>query len=321
MKDTKSLNKIETVKNNRKLRVFLLFLFLSFLFWMLIKLSKEYISDVEFNIVYTDLPKNKLIQNKSDNKIILTVKTIGFKLLKYGFENKELNYSLSDIKRKRGSAYYSITKSKINHLQAQFSAETLLLKVQPDTLYFDLGIEKSKKIKVISNVNLQFKSGYNLIKKYIIEPEYITIAGPTKIIDSITEINSDLLELSKLSSSFNKKVNLMQLNSAVSLSTNQVTIKGEVAKITEGSFSLPFKVINLPKNYIISTFPKEVKVVYQVALKDYNKINKSSFVIHCDYKETRNNNLEYLIPKIIEKPEVLFDVKIVPNKIEFLIKK
>jgi len=27
------------------------------------------------------------------------------------------------------------------------------------------------------------------------------------------------------------------------------------------------------------------------------------------------------MPKIIEKPEILFDVKVVPNKIEFLIKK
>ena len=77
----------------------------------------------------------------------------------------------------------------------------------------------------------------------------------------------------------------------------------------------------MPKNHIISTYPKEVKVVFQVALKDYNKITKNSFVIRCDYKKTTKNNFEYLIPEIIEKPEILFDVKVVPNKVEFLIKK
>jgi len=288
---------------------------------MLIKLSKNYISDVEFNLVYTDVPKNKLIQNKPNSKIILTINTIGFKLLKYNFKNNDLSYSLADLERKKGTEYYSITESKINYLQAQLSAESVLLKIQPDTLYFDLGIVKSKKIKVISNVNLEFKPGYNLIKKFTLDPEYITISGPTKLIDSMNEIHTDLLELKDLSLSFDKKLNLINPVNAVSLSTDQVTIKGEIEKITEGSFNLPIKVINLSTNSVISTYPKEVKVVYQVALKDYNKITENSFVIQCDYQETINNNLEYLIPRIIEKPEILFDVKIVPNKIEFLIKK
>ena len=92
-------------------------------------------------------------------------------------------------------------------------------------------------------------------------------------------------------------------------------------KITDGSYNLPFEVINLPRNVIISTYPKEVKVVYQVALKDYNKIPENSFRIQCDYKQTQDNNLDYLIPKLVDKPEMITNVKIVPNKIEFLIKK
>jgi YbbR domain-containing protein len=201
------------------------------------------------------------------------------------------------------------------------SAETVVLKINPDTLYFDLGIKKSKKVKIISDVNLEFKPGFNLLKSYNLEPKFITISGPSKVIDSIDEIYTEPINLTDIFESFDKKINLKYPNKMISFSTDQISIKGEVEKITEGSFTLPFKVINLPKNYFISTYPKEVKVVYQVALKDYNKISKNSFVVHVDYKQTEKNNLDYLIPKIIEKPEILFDVKLVPNKIEFLIKK
>ena len=62
-------------------------------------------------------------------------------------------------------------------------------------------------------------------------------------------------------------------------------------------------------------------VVFQVALNDYNNISENSFKIQCDYKHSEDNNLEYLIPKIVEKPDILFDVKIIPNKIDYLIKK
>jgi hypothetical protein len=73
---------MDTFKSNNKLRVFLLFLLFSFLFWTLIKLSKEYISEVEFGVVYTDVPQNKLIQNEPVDKVKLTLKTTGFKLLR-----------------------------------------------------------------------------------------------------------------------------------------------------------------------------------------------------------------------------------------------
>ena len=318
---TKAENKTERSQNNKKLRVFLLFLMLSFLFWMLIKLSKNYIADVQFDLVYVDEPKNKLLQNNSDNTITLTVNTIGFKLLGYSLKSKKLNYSLTDLEKKKGTEYFSITKSKINYLQAQLPAETVVLNVKPDTLYFDLGIKKSKKVQIIPNVNFQFKPGFNLIKEYTFKPEFVTISGPTKFVDSIESVATELLELTNVASSFDVPVKLLNSLDAISLSIDQVNISGEVEKITEGSFNLPFKVINLPSKQIISTFPKEVKVVYQVALKDYNKITENSFVIQCDYRETMDNNLEYLVPKIIEKPNILFDVKIIPNKVEYLVKK
>lgn len=321
MKSNKSQSKMDSLKNNKKLRIFLLFLALSFLFWMLIKLSKEYITDIEFELVYTDVPNNKLIQNEPDDIAILTVKSIGFKLLKYSFKKNALNYSLTEISRRKGSEYFSVTKSNINYLQAQLSAETTVLKIKPDTLYFDLGIKKSKKIKILTNVNFQFKPGFNLVKDFIIEPKFVTISGPEKIIDTINEVYTEAYEMIGVSNSFEKTVKLLLPGKSVSLSVYEISLQGEVDKITEGSFNLPFEVINLPKNYFISTYPKEVKVVYQVALKDYNKITANSFKIQCDYKQTEDNNLEYIIPKIKEKPEILFDVKVIPNKIEFLIKK
>lgn len=321
MVSKKDQNIIDSKNSNKRLKVFLLFLLMALLFWLLIKLSKNYISDVEFNLVYTDVPQKKLLQNVPDQKIILTVKTIGYKLLNYGLKPRTLNYSLNDIDRKKGSEYYSLTKSKINFLQAQLSAETTVLKIKPDTLFFDLGIKKSKKVKVITHVNLHFKPGFNLTKEKTFTPTSITISGPNKAIDTINEVHTKVLDLKDLSEPFEKEIKIIIPSESVSLSTDIVTVKGKVEKITQGTFNLPYRIINLPKKYLISTYPKEVKVVFQVALNDYNKISENSFKIQCDYKHTVDNNLEYLVPKIIEKPDLLFDVKVMPTKIEYLIKK
>ena len=163
MTDNNGKQNPEIKQNQKKLRVFLLFLMLSILFWSLIKLSKEYITDVEFELVYSDIPNNKLIQNEPDQKVRLTLKTIGFKLLKYEFRQKVLDYTLTEIERKGGSMYYSETGSNINYLQAQLSAETVVLNIEPDTLFFDLGVKRSKKVPVVSQVEFSFKTGFNFV--------------------------------------------------------------------------------------------------------------------------------------------------------------
>lgn len=321
MADLNNAQNSEVQQNHKKLRIFLLFLLLATLFWSLIKLSKEYISEVEFELAYSDIPKNKLIQNEPDKKVKLTLKTVGFKLLNYEFKKRVLDYSLTEIERKGGSMYFSETRSNTNYLQAQLSAETVVLNVEPDTLFFDLGVKRSKKVPVVSQMTYQFKTGFNFVGDVTLNPGEISISGPEKVIDTINEIYTFKDELNEISESFEYSVSLEHPNEVIVLSEEAVIVKGEVDKITDGSYTLPFKVINLPRNVIISTYPKEVKVVYQVALKDYNKIPENSFRIQCDYKQTEDNNLDYLIPILVEKPEIITNVKIIPNKIEFLIKK
>ena len=308
-------------KNNKKLRVFLVFLSLSFIFWTLIKLSKEYIADVDFELRYTDIPNNKLIQKAENEKVKLTLKTSGFKLLGYTFRDRVLDYTLTEVERKQGTSYFSPTSGAVNFLQAQLSAESVVLNVEPDTLYFDLGVKKSKEIPIVSAVEFQFKTGFNFVKPIELSPSRVTISGPEMAIDTIEEVYTSAVLITDIASNFEREVTLESPGETVMLSTETINVIGAVDKITDGVLILPFEVVNLPRNYLISTYPKEVKVIFQVALKDYNKIPENSFRVQCDYKHSEDNNLDYLIPRIVEKPEIIFDAKVIPNKIEFLIKK
>ena len=54
-------------KNNKSYRLyytFILFSFLSVVFWFMTKLSKEYDSSIKYPVSYINLPSNKLLQEK-----------------------------------------------------------------------------------------------------------------------------------------------------------------------------------------------------------------------------------------------------------------
>ena len=111
-------------------------------------------------------------------------------------------------------------------------------------------------------------------------------------------------------------------NDLVKLSTDEIQIMGEVDKFTEGKISIPVVIINDPEGVKINPFPKEIQVIYQVALSNFNKINEDSFSVVYDYNQYKNDTLtRYLTPVITQKSDLIYSVKLIPSQIEFLIQK
>ncbi|MFD1316589.1 CdaR family protein [Namhaeicola litoreus] len=300
--------------------MFLLFLGLSLFFWFLINLSKSYITDVEFSVEFVDLPSKMQLQSKSDETLVLTVKSIGFNLLKHKYRNKKIQYSLKELKRKNKQSYYSVSSNNINFIQSQFSGETDVLKIRPDTLFFEFGVKKFKKISVNPKIEIQYKIGYGLSEELKFSPKEVTISGPEGVIDTINEVKVKPFVMDNVSESFEAEIMVVSPGPNVEIEPSKIKVKAQVEKFTEGSFDMSYKVINVPSKAIISTYPKELKLIFQVSLENYNKVLKEGFEIICDYEHSEKNNLDYLIPKVIKMPDFISSVRIVPEKVEFLIK-
>ena len=67
----------------KRLNVFLLFLFLSFVISLLVKLSNTYTQTLNFELSPTELKSNELIISEVPKSINVTISGRGFELLKY----------------------------------------------------------------------------------------------------------------------------------------------------------------------------------------------------------------------------------------------
>lgn len=310
------------LKTNLKLRMFSGFLLLAILFWLLINLSKTYTNEILFNVRYVDLPSDKEIQNTPPSEITASVESTGFNLLKLMVNTKTLDVDISNLAYKNGSMFYYLPNRHLFEISSQLNVGARVDKFKLDTIFIDLGSNVSKRIPVKLNTNIEFKVGYNFTDEFLVMPDSVTILGPESIVDSITELNTQLLELTDVSEDISTTLQLDQNNSSkISLSTSEVTVKAEVDKFTEGTFTLPFKVLNTPEDVSIATFPSEVDVIYQIGLSNFKKITANDFEVYCDFAYSKENGLNYLVPKITTVSGLITNVKIVPDKIEFLIQK
>ena len=306
-----------------KIKVYLLFVLATTIVWFLMRLSKNYTSTVKFNVNYINLPKERVIQNQPISTLDIEVYAPGFSLLRYNLFRHKIPIDLSKISKIKGN-YYIFPNQQLASISSKFSQDTKFIKVLNDSILVELGINKIKKVPIISAIDINFKLGYNLTENLKINPDSITVIGPEKYIDTIKNIKTKYLKLSDIYQNINASVDLKlpKNNSQITYSTKLVNISGRVDKFTEGKLTLPVSIINLPYKVKLITFPKQIEVIYKVGLSNFNSINKNSFSIVFDYKEYENDTLiKYLTPIIEQKSDLVSSVRIIPDKIEFLIEK
>lgn len=311
-------------KSSKKIpKTFFSFLIISSLIWLLITFSKEYVTTVTYPVNYINIAQDKLLQDSPVKKIDISIKASGFKILRTKISNKTIHIDASRLNRKSKTKFYILPENHSLKIQEQLLSGVHLQEVIQDTIYLNLGLLTSKKVALKPNIEIDYHIGYDLLNDIKYEPDSIIISGPESQIEKIEFLNLSKLTLTDVKSNFSKQVSILKPEHSQSLKFNitKASISGKVDKFTEGKLQIPFIVKNLPKNTNLTTLIETVEVDFVVALSNFVKVSEESFKVECDYNFSENNNLGYLIPKVIVKPDFIKSIKIFPTKIDFLIQK
>jgi len=312
------------LRNTTKIsKSFIGFLIITVVIWFLITLSKVYITTITLPVKYAHLSQDKILQNEPINEIDFIVKSSGFNIIRSRFSNQMIEINASVLNKKATFRYYLLLKNQKNKIQRQFRSGIEIQEISLDTVYLELGSLISKKVPLIPNLEINYHIGYDILESEVIQPDSILISGPEASLNKIVKIDLELLKLEDVKFDFSEKVKILRPENSKNLKIRKefATISGKVEKFTEGVFEVPFKVLNLPKEVDLTSLYKTVKVYFVVGLSNFNKIDKNSFAVVCDYTLSNENKLDYLVPKVIEKPSFIKSFKVVPNKIDFLIQK
>ncbi|MEX6625987.1 CdaR family protein [Tenacibaculum salmonis] len=268
--------------------------------------------------IYTNVAIQKTVIDTPVKNITLLVKGSGFKLIASSFTIPKLTLNLKKATKKKANNYFFTTKKLHKTVQLKLNSGIELIKIQRDTIPLKMGTLQSKKIPLKTNLELTFQLGHDLATPIKITPSHVLISGEASLIDKITSLNLKKIKLENISESTTLKATI-EIPKKLRIETSSAKINIIVDKFTEGEIEIPISIKNAPKN--INIFPKKVKIIYKVGLKNFNKINANLFKIECDYKQVIMNGTTYLTPKLMKFPDSITLIRIVPKKIDFLIHK
>jgi len=312
------------LKSAKKIpKTFIVFLIASFFIWLLITFSKEYKTVISYNVDFKNISQKNILLEATTQQIKIFIKATGFKLLWTQIFDNKITLDISKLNQKKATVFYFFPKNKLSEIQNQLTSGVYIETILKDTMFVNVGFLASKKIALKPNLNIKYHVGYDLLGAVKVVPDSIVISGDENEIKDIQFLNLESINLENQKTDFSKEVSISRTlkNNNLKLSTSKAVIYFKVDKFTEGSLQVPFRVVKLLSNSKITTLSETVTVTFVVALSNFSRVSKESFIVECDFEVTHKNGLSYLIPKVVFKPEFVKSVKIIPNKIDFLIQK
>jgi YbbR domain-containing protein len=288
-------------------------------------LAKEYSITVRFPVDYVNLPTDKVVSNDLPETVDIEIKAKGFNLLAYKLRQRHdiIDIDVSDAKPlSNKNVYYLLSNSRIDKITSQFNNDIHVLKINPDTMFINFNKKVSKLVPVKYNLSLLFNKQYNLTDSISIQPKYITVAAEAEVINKIDFVETQPITLKNISSSAVIPLSIIKAPEFKHVEFSSMSVKAtiNVTKYTETSLDLPVEIENLPAGYAFKAFPDKVSVKFNVAFKNYEKIAPSDFRAIVDYKkiDQESNKLKVQLVKL---PEGIRNVKLVTEKVEYIISK
>jgi hypothetical protein len=315
----------QSLWNDKRIVIFMIFVLLSAGFWFLNALRRDYISIIPYPVKFVNLPQNKILSGEVPEAIDLKVRGTGFSLLRYHFSNQLIPYAIDVSKMRRlydGSVKgaYLVTHDYTNRISGQLSNDIELLEMTPDTIYISFYNKTSRMIPVRLNASISFVQQYNQTGSEKFTPDSIMVSGPNYLVDTLSGVYTEFIQLSKVADTLFQTVDLTVLPD-LTFSQQRVNMMIPVEAFTESSIDVPIGVKDVPADLILKTFPAEVRVSFRVGISQFEHVKAEDFSAWVDLTNvdlSTQNRLKVRLDKI---PGYVYSVDYKPLFVDFIIEK
>jgi len=311
-------------RNDKRVAAYFVCVAIATVFWFLNALSKTYTVKIVAPVEYVNFPNNKTLASNLPEKFEMTIRSHGFTILrrKLIFLLGPLSFNVNEMTNNRmmenkKTSFAFPTRQFLTEMSYQLSNDIEILSMTPDTLFFRFGQMSQKQVKVKPLVNINLKKQFQISGKVTTEPNTVVVNGPQSTLDTLQFVFTKAKEFNAVDKSIQVKADLSPVKELF-FDPQSVELVVPVEEYTEAQQSIPVMLTDAPANVKVKLFPARVKVSFLVGLSRFSDIHPEDFKLAVSYSDIGGGKQRLRI-KIVSAPAFLYDVKITPEEIEYLI--
>lgn len=274
-----------------KIIVFVVAFILALCLWLMVNLSRDYTLNVNLPIVLGNMPADQALTEELPSHATVSISGEGWQLI--------------NIYNNPPQVFVDVTQNEINlydQVQKQMNAnpELSVQKVQPLFLNLDMENKITKRIPVVSNVEVDFEEQYDFAGEPFLEPDSITISGAVSIIGDIEQWETSPVQFEDVDSDISTTIGLRQPQPLYSISPLEVTYNAKVAQYTEGEARVPIEARNMPSGRSVTFSPSVLTIRYNVPVDQYSEVQELSepFSAYVTYRQINEDTTGFVVPNI-----------------------
>jgi hypothetical protein len=302
--------------NWKNIFLFVLFLILSFIFWLMLFFQRDIEATYKIPLKYTHIPDDEVFDVALPDDIEIRVADKGSEIFRYTFTLKDsieidiARYKEERIKNLQGSELMQLIREKL-------SQSTNLKAYYPVNISLATSKLQKKELKVVFDGVITTSRSNLVADSVTFLPATVTAYGSQNQLSEIQSAVTEYTLINNLKGTSQLRVKLMPVN-GVKFVPGEVDIYIPVMEYTERTFEVPVTARNVPSNIDVKFFPSQVEVSFSVTLDEYRKIAPEDFEVELDYLEFYKNGNGRVDLKLSKVPSTVRNVKLSPSSVEFL---
>jgi YbbR domain-containing protein len=299
----------------KKLNIFIASVIFAIILWGSISLSDIYFTNVDVKLTLTNFPPGYTTGSPLPEKIKLRVKSQGWRLVSINVgPETEFRVSVGGDSGKHNISLYNYLESN-----RWLFSDVEIINIFPDSLRFFVERIISKKLPVISGLDLEFKPGYGLASDIHFKPDSVVVSGPFSILRTMNEIKTAEKSLSPLDSRTETEVNLPQMV-GFNYNANLIEVVLDIQRIVDKQFDdITVDVIDIPSRKEVVLLPNKIGFNVRGGIEILGKLKADQFRAYIRYQSLVQDTTGSVTP-VLEMPKNVTLQYLKPDRLRYIIR-
>tara|TARA_B100000902_G_C27302081_1_gene913402 strand:- start:1339 stop:2319 length:981 start_codon:yes stop_codon:yes gene_type:complete len=305
---------------SKKLNTYVLFFFISLAFWFLTMLSKTHETTFRVPLKYINYPEDLMELTKPESFVNVRVKASGISIITYHMFNYKsliLNYNIANSQPiDNGKNLFWIMNSKRKEIVDVLGTSIEIMNVNPSRVVVSFVKKNKKEVPVLLNLDISLKQAFWLANDVKLLPNSVVLYGSQHLLDSVNNIETDVLMLNDLDEDQTKEVNIVIPN-GLRCKTKSVLVEINIEPFIEEVLINQVEIRNLIKGYSMKLFPRDVSVTVRLPKNKYQLLETNFIKLYVDASEIEEQHTIQI--RYDNLPTGVKIQRIYPNQLEFLL--
>ena len=306
-----------TSTRGREILLFLVFLLISYIFWLLLTLNNEVQEDLEVPITLTNVPDSVTLISDVPPSLKVSVRDKGSSLVRYSWgEVPTMKINWDNYRHSSGK--FLLGTADLNaRLRDYFGANSQIVTITPDSMRINYTTSPGRRVAVKVNADVHPALGWTVFGPVTANVDSVWLYSVDDLPHSLNSVETVPIVRSGLkdTTKFDARIEPIP---GVRIIPDRIILTVPVEHLIARKQYVSVIGKNVPNDYTLITFPSKVEVSYLVPMSEFNS---EPYVLkaYVDYNEARHARNGKLKVTMSLMPELYRNASMTPDSVEYII--